>query len=63
MKDQFMLGDKYLVAPVLEKGATEREVVFPEGKWIDIDDGKVYKKGKHKVYAPIDKLPVFEKEV
>lgn len=63
MKDQFMLGDKYLVAPVLEKGATEREVVFPEGKWIDIDDGKVYKKGKHKVYAPIDKLPVFEREV
>ena len=61
MKDQFMLGDKYLVAPVLEKGALSREVVFPIGKWKDIADEKVYTEGKFKVSAPIDKLPVFEK--
>ena len=61
MKTQFMLGDKYLVAPVLEKGKTEWEVVFPEGKWKDIEDGCVYEGGKRLVPAPLDKLPVFEK--
>lgn len=58
--DEFMLGDKYLVAPVLEKGKTEREVIFPSGRWQDIDDGKIYE-GKAKCPAPIDKLPVFLK--
>ena len=59
--NQFMLGEKYLVAPVLEKGATCREIVFPDGKWKDIYDGKVYEGGAFMVPAPIDKLPVFEK--
>lgn len=61
VKDEFMLGDKYLVAPVLEKGALMRKVVFPEGKWKDIYDGKEYAEGVYDVDAPIDKLPVFEK--
>ena len=61
MKNQFMLGSDYMVAPVLDKGATEIEVVFPEGKWEDIADGKIYGKGVHTVSAPLDKLPVFKK--
>ncbi len=61
MKTQFMLGDKYLVAPVLDKGKTEWEVVFPDGKWKDIEDGCIYEGGKRVVPAPLDKLPVFEK--
>ena len=35
VQDQFLLGDTYLIAPVLEKGATTRKVVLPQGKWID----------------------------
>lgn len=61
MTDEFMLGEKYLVAPVLEKGAEEREVVFPAGKWRDTEDGEIFGEGRHTVCAPIDKLPVFEK--
>ena len=61
MKTQFMLGEKYLVAPVLDKGRTDWEVVFPDGKWKDIADGRIYDGGKHVVPAPLDKLPVFEK--
>ncbi len=62
IKDQFMLGDKYLVAPVLTKGAAERAVKFPCGSWKDIEDGKIYEGGQtHTVPAPIEKLPVFEK--
>jgi len=31
-KDQFMLGENFMVAPMLEKGF-KRNVVFPKGKW------------------------------
>ena len=31
--DQFMLGDKILVAPIFQVGATERDVYMPEGRW------------------------------
>ena len=62
IKNQFMLGEKYLVAPVLKKGATSREVRFPCGMWRDFENGKVYEGGRSAVVdAPIDKLPVFEK--
>lgn len=31
--DQFMLGDRYLVAPIMIKGQKGRNVYLPEGKW------------------------------
>lgn len=45
VNDQFMLGDKYLIAPVVQKGATIRKVVLPKGKWQD-ENGKKYNGGK-----------------
>lgn len=59
--DQFMLGDKYLVAPVVDD-KLEREVKLPKGfKWKD-DLGKVYKGGKtYKLDVPLSRLPYFEK--
>jgi alpha-glucosidase (family GH31 glycosyl hydrolase) len=35
-EDEFLFGDDLLVAPVLEPGATERELYLPEGGWIDL---------------------------
>ncbi|GBU07593.1 glycoside hydrolase [Bacteroidales bacterium] len=43
-KDQFMLGKKYLVAPIISK-ENKREVQFPKGNWKD-RQGKVIKGGK-----------------
>tara|TARA_R110002050_G_scaffold199819_1_gene334650 strand:- start:926 stop:2524 length:1599 start_codon:yes stop_codon:yes gene_type:complete len=60
IKDQFMLGSEILVAPVLEKGVTERKVVLPKGKWKH--NGKTYKGGKVvEIKVSIFDIPVFQK--
>jgi alpha-glucosidase len=58
--DAFMVGDALLVAPVVEKGKTEREVYLPRGRWFDYFTGKAYTGGQTvKVSAPLDSLPIF----
>lgn len=57
--DMFMLGDKYLVAPVTVKGQYEKEIRLPEGHWKYVD-GNVYS-GTVTVGTPIEILPVFER--
>lgn len=60
-KDQFMLGDRYLVAPVLVKGAVSRQVRLPKGIWKD-ETGKTFRGPKTiEVPAPLERLPWFEK--
>ena len=59
--DQFMLGDRLLVAPVIEKGAVTRSVALPGGEW-RYCDGSVYIGGSTVVVdAPLEVLPYFEK--
>jgi alpha-glucosidase len=59
IKDQFLLGDSVLVAPVVQKNVYERRVVLPEGRWRYID-GQVYQGPVEvEVEAPIDVLPYF----
>ena len=59
--DQFMVGKNLIVAPVVEQGATTKDVVLPCGKWQDLK-GTEYKGGKTiTVEAPINVLPVFKK--
>jgi alpha-glucosidase (family GH31 glycosyl hydrolase) len=59
--DQFLVGDKILVAPVLDKGAVKRDVYLPKGKWMDPNTSEVHTGPKRlKDYpAPIDKIPYF----
>jgi alpha-glucosidase (family GH31 glycosyl hydrolase) len=59
--DQFMMGDKLLIAPMINPGTRGRNVLLPKGTW-KADDGKVYKGGKSVlVDTPLDRLPWFEK--
>lgn len=59
--DEYLWGRDVLVAPVLEQGARERKVVFPEGLWADYrDPSKLYRGGDTITYAaPLDVLPLF----
>jgi len=60
-KDQFMLGSRYLVAPMITKG-NKREVILPEGIWRD-ELGKKYTGGQVvSIEVPLNRLPYFEKE-
>jgi alpha-glucosidase len=60
--DAFMLGPDILVAPVLEEGATQREVSLPShpGGWYDWHGGQHYLGGGAvSVEAPLGRLPIF----
>lgn len=41
IRDQFMLGKDYFVAPVVEPNQTKKEVTLPKGNWL-ASNGKVY---------------------
>jgi alpha-glucosidase len=59
LDDQFMFGDAFLVAPILEKGATSRRVYIPKGKWYDFWDGTLTAGPQiTKLEAPIHCLPL-----
>ncbi|MFA6134733.1 MAG: glycoside hydrolase family 31 protein [Phycisphaerae bacterium] len=55
--DQYMLGGKYLVAPVMEKGATSRRIKFPGGSWRGDDGSEVAGPCEIEVAAPLSRLP------
>ena len=59
--DQFMLGSKFLIAPVLEQGKTARVVHIPKGKWKG-KNGEVIDGGcEREITAKIDELIILEK--
>jgi len=61
IKDQFVLGDDIIVAPVTEKGARSRKVILPAGKW-QAEDGTVFKGGKTiEISVPLERLPFLRK--
>jgi alpha-glucosidase (family GH31 glycosyl hydrolase) len=61
ISDEFLLGDAILVAPVLEKGAVEREIRFPPGKWKGDDGSIVEGPATVTVAAPLSRLPWYRR--
>ena len=62
LSTQYMFGDKYLVAPILETGAVKRELYLPKGTWKNIHTDEIVEGGRYICAdAPIDIIPVFEK--
>lgn len=60
VNDQFMLGDELLVAPCVTKGAANRTVQLPEGRW-QAEDGTIYTGASAiTVSAPLGRVPVFK---
>jgi alpha-D-xyloside xylohydrolase len=61
LRDEYMFGPAFLVAPVTEQGATSREVYLPAGTdWYNFWTNERVKGGQTiTVPAPIDTLPLF----
>ena len=57
---EWLLGPDVLVAPVVEQGATAREVYFPRGCWQDANTAAVHSGPRSvRVEAPLERLPWF----
>ena len=62
MKDQFMVGDNLLIAPVFA-GETERKVILPKGKWYDFYTGKLAGEAEVISASPgLDRIPVYVRD-
>lgn len=57
--DEYMLGDKLLVAPLMEPGQRQRELYFPEGDWYGFFTGKKYAGGSRQMSHRDEKFPVY----
>lgn len=58
--DQFLLGDRLLVAPVLTKGAVVKKVVIPHGRWKAFNGQTITGPKTVDINVHLDDLPYFE---
>ncbi|HTB96294.1 MAG TPA: TIM-barrel domain-containing protein [Terracidiphilus sp.] len=62
LDDIYLWGDSILVAPVHEKGATQRDLYLPHGAWWDYWTSERVEGGKPiTAPAPLDTMPLFVK--
>jgi alpha-glucosidase (family GH31 glycosyl hydrolase) len=58
--DQYLWGRDMLVAPVLEKGARERKLYLPQGRWLDFWTGSPCEGGREITReVNLETIPVF----
>jgi alpha-glucosidase (family GH31 glycosyl hydrolase) len=59
---EYLLGDRILVAPVIEQGAASRRLYLPKGSWVDYWNSQVLT-GGHEVTipAPLHEIPILIK--
>ena len=63
LKDQYLYGSRYLVAPVMTPGARERRLYLPRGTWRNVDTGETLESAGvyFTVPAPLSVMPVMER--
>ena len=64
ISDEFMFGDAFLVCPVYEYKARNREVYLPEGGWYEFNGAQSYVTGGRTITAdaPFEYIPVYVRE-
>lgn len=61
ISDQFLLGDKILVAPFLEAGEGKRKVVIPAGKWLSREGKTIEGPDVIEIGVSLEEIPIFER--
>jgi alpha-glucosidase (family GH31 glycosyl hydrolase) len=59
--DEYMLGDRILVAPVIAQGALDRMVTLPSGNWLPLLGGAAVS-GTFDAPTPLTEIPAFVPE-
>ncbi|GBP18730.1 Myogenesis-regulating glycosidase [Eumeta japonica] len=61
LQDEFAIGDELIVAPILNKGQTTRDVYLPAGLWQDGIDGSYHKGNRwvHGYKVPLERVAHF----
>lgn len=60
--DQYLFGDNFMVAPIVQKGLKSRTIYLPEGTWFDFWTGTKYQGRQTIDYsAALDQLPLLVK--
>lgn len=60
--DQYMFGDDFMVAPIVEESTTEREVYVPKGNWKNIFTGELFHGGQSvRMHAAVDEIIVLQR--
>lgn len=61
--DQYMLGRRLLVAPIVQEGQAERRVYLPKGRWKNVFTAETFAGQQWVTIAcPLDQIPVFERQ-
>jgi len=61
--DLFMVGPSLLVAPVLEEGANERQIVLPPGRWFDFWTDDIVEGGQTISAAlTLERIPIYVRD-
>ncbi len=62
LNSQYFWGDQLIIAPIVFEGHTQREVVLPEGVWINYHNLQNYQgPGSFYMSAPLEDIPVLVK--
>ncbi len=61
--DEYLYGDRYLVAPILYAGMKERNIYLPSGcQWKEMESGSIFQGGVTiTLKLSLESMPVFEK--
>lgn len=63
LDDQYMFGEDILFAPITSQGQVGRRVYLPEGKWVNVNDHRVYDGGQYvQAEAELDQFIAFVKQ-
>ena len=62
IQDQYLYGADMIVAPVVEQSQSSRPVVIPDGEWVHLWTGALFRKGSHSIAAPHGQPPVFTRK-
>jgi alpha-glucosidase (family GH31 glycosyl hydrolase) len=64
LKDQYLFGDDFLVAPIIDSTSSTRQITLPAGRWRNYWDQSEILQGPLKITRsyPLSQLPLFVRE-